>query len=277
MIRNVLAGAGVLVTFFAAGIGSASAQPPRLPPAQGFMFHDQRQVDRFVVQRWVSEALPQVSASGQCECITVVYEGNRKILSLGPDVGSIDVASSGNDITGDGRAELVVRTHSGGAHCCESTSIYSIESAPREILSVSTGSCPGELVDLDKDGVPEFTTCDDTIANAICAFAFSPMPRVVFAYDKTKRSYVVATPRYLIAAEEAKAAVAEARRAMQENPQDEDIRRCSALAPALSLIYGGRVDEGLALFRLLYRRPDAPQVERKTMELVRKSPLWIPQ
>jgi hypothetical protein len=45
----------------------------------------------------------------------------------------------------------------------------------------------------------------------------------------------------------------------------------------LSLIYGGRVDEGLALFRLVYRRPDAPQLEQKAMELVRKSPLWIGQ
>jgi len=277
MTRNGLARAGVLITCFVAGIGSASAQPPKLSPRKGFVFHDQRQVDRFVVQRWVSETSPEVSASGICECITVVYEGDRKILTLGPDEGSIDVASSGKDITGDGRAELVVRTNSGGAHCCESTSIYSIEGAPREILSVATGSCPGELVDLDKDGVPEFKTCDDTFANAMCSFAYSPMPNVVFAYDKAKRRYAVATPRYLIAAEEAKAAVAEARKAMQENPQDVDIRRCGALAPALSLIYGGRVDEGLALFRLLYKRPDAPQVERKTMELVRKSPLWIPK
>jgi hypothetical protein len=277
MMRNGLARAGVLITCFAAGIGSASAQPPKLSPAKGFVFHDQRQVDRFVVQRWVSETSPEVSASGICECITVVYEGNRKILSLGPDEGSIDVTSSGKDITGDGRAELVVTTNSGGAHCCESTSIYSIEGAPRKILSVATGSCPGELVDLDKDGVPEFKTCDDTFANAMCSFAYSPMPNVVLAYDKAKRNYAVATPRYLIAAEEAKAAVAEARKAIQENPQDVDIRRCGALAPALSLIYGGRVDEGLALFRLLYKRPDASQVERKTMELVRKSPLWIPQ
>ncbi len=112
-MRNGLVSVGVLVTFFAAGIGSASAQTPRLPPAKGFIFHDQRQVDRFVVQRWVSEVLPEVSASGFCECMTVVYEGNRKILTLGSDEGTIAVASSGRDVTGDGRAELIVKEELG--------------------------------------------------------------------------------------------------------------------------------------------------------------------
>jgi hypothetical protein len=265
------------VAFCAAAASAAAGQAPQRPPAKGFILHDERQVDRFVVQRWVSEALPEVSVSGFCVCMTVVYEGNRKILSLDTDEGTVDVASSGKDITGDGRAELVVTKNSGGAHCCESTSIYSVEGAPREILSVSTGSCRGELVDLDKDGVPEFKTCDDTFANALCAFAFSPMPTVVFAYDKAKGVYGVATPRYLNAAEEAKAGVAEARKAMDESPRDAGVRRCAALAPALPLIYGGRVPEGVALFRLLYRRPDAPQIEQKIMELVRKSPLWIAQ
>ena len=69
--------------------------------------------------------------------------------------------------------------------------------------------------------------------------------------------------------------MAQARKAMEENPGDAEILRCSALAPALSLIYGGRVNEGLALFRLLYQRPDTRQLEQKSMELVRKSPLWI--
>ena len=265
----------LLVAFSCSSIAAGNAQTPATPPAKGFILHDERQVDRFVVQRWVSEGSPDVSPSGVCECMTVVYEGKRQILSLGLDDGMTSVESSGKDITGDGRVELVVTNNSGGAHCCESTTIYSVDGAPRTILSVSTGNCPGELVDLDNDGVPEFKTCDDTFANTICSFAFSPMPTVVFAYDKTKGAYAVATPRYLNAAEEAKESLAEARKAMQENPGDADIRRCAALAPALSLIYGGRVDEGLALFRLVYRRPDAPQLERKTMELVRKSPLWI--
>lgn len=268
----------LVITLSALGMASAAAQTPNVPPGKGLVLQEQRQVDRFVVQQWVSEASPDVSASGSCECVTVVYEGNRQILNLGLGYGITRVDSSGTDITGDGRSELVVTKHSGGAHCCESTTIYSVVGAARDILSVSTGNCPGELVDLDNDGVPEFQTCDDTFANAFCSFAYSPMPAVVFAYEKAKAGYAVATPRYLNpSAQQLAASVATARRTMEENPGNADIYRCSALAPALSLIYGGRLDEGLALLRVLYRRPDALQLEQKTMELVRKSPLWIGQ
>jgi hypothetical protein len=253
---------------------AATAQAPTVPPARGFILHEQRQVDRFVVQQWASEATPEVSAAGFCECITVVYEGSRRILTLGPDAGITHVESSGKDITGDGRAELVVTTNSGGAHCCESTTIFSVDTAPRVILSLATGNCPGELVDLDNDGVPEFRTCDDRFANALCSFADSPMPTVVLAYDKTTGTYVIATRRYLHAAQVTEASVARALKAIEENRGDVDMLRCSALAPALTLVYAGRVNEGLALFRRLYTRSDAAQVEHRVMELVRTSPLW---
>lgn len=267
-----------LVTFSAAAAASAAAQTPNVPPAKGFILHEERQVDRFVVQQWVSEVSPDVSASGFCECKTVVYEGTRRIVTLGAEAGITTVESSSWDIDGDGRVELVVTTHSGGAHCCQSTTIYSVAGVAKKILSVSTGNCPGELVDVDDDGVPEFRTCDDTFANAFCSFASSPMPTVVFAYDKASGAYAVATPRYLSPSQEQiAAAVSLAREAMGENPRDTEIHRCSALAPALSLIYGGRLNEGLALFRRLYNRPDAPHFEQMTMELVRKSALWIGQ
>src|SRR5690348_5648466 len=117
----------VLVAFSGLGVVAAAAQTPKVPPATGFILHEERHVDRFVVQQWVSEASPDVSASGLCECMTVVYEGDRQVLNLGHDEGITSVRSSGTDITGDGQAELVVTKHSGGAHCCESTTIYSVE------------------------------------------------------------------------------------------------------------------------------------------------------
>jgi hypothetical protein len=265
----------LLVTFCGGSTAPAGTQTLQVPPGKGFILHEERQVDRFLVQQWVSEASSDVSASGLCECATVVYEDNRQILSLGLDSGITRVESSGVDITGDGRAELVVTKHSGGAHCCESTTIYSVDATAREILSVSTGNCPGELVDLDNDGVPEFQTCDDTFANAFCSFAYSPMPTVVFAYDKANGAYAVATPRYANWSRQVDASLAEARKALEENPGDPDIYRCSMLAPALSMIYGGRLNDGLALFRRVYSRPDGAQVEQKTVELVRKSAFWV--
>jgi hypothetical protein len=132
----------LLITVSITAVAGATAQTPKVAPEKGFALHAERHVERFVVQQWVSEASPDVSPAGFCECITVVYEGNRQILRLGGDDGAIAVASSGSDITGDGRAELVVTKNSGGAHCCQSTTIYSVESGAKEILSVSTGNCP---------------------------------------------------------------------------------------------------------------------------------------
>jgi hypothetical protein len=138
-----------VVTFSVAAIASAAAQTPSVPPGKNLVLHEQRQVDRFAVQKWASEASPDLSAAGSCECVTMVYEGHRQILNLGLDYGITRVESSGTDITGDGRAELVVTRHSGGAHCCESTTIYSVDGGASEILAVSTGNCPEELVDRD--------------------------------------------------------------------------------------------------------------------------------
>jgi hypothetical protein len=272
----VAAARTLLVLIFVGVAVPASAQTPKTPPDKGFILHEEQSVDRFVVQRWVSEASPEVSPAGFCECMTTVYEGDRLILNLGLDAGITRVQSSGADITGDGLRELVVTTNSGGAHCCEATQIYSVEAKPRSILSVATGSCSGELIDLDKDKVPEFRTCDDTFGYAFCSFAFSPMPTVVFAYDRRTEMFVPATPRYARSLPNPNGPdLADARKTMAENSGEAEIVRCAALRPALSLIYLGRVDQGLRLFRQLYRGADAATIEQKAMGLVKESPLWV--
>jgi hypothetical protein len=119
----------------AGGIGlwfasAASAQTSKVPPAAGFVLHDEKAVDRFIVQRWVSLANPEVSPAGFCECMTIVYEGTRRLFTPSVDPGITSV-STVDDVTGDQRAELVFSTHSGGAHCCYTTSLYSIEGESR--------------------------------------------------------------------------------------------------------------------------------------------------
>jgi len=256
---------------------TASAQTPQAPPQPGFILHEQTDAGRFTVQRWVNEMSPEVSPAGFCECITVVYEGTRLLLNTGLDAGITHVQSSTSDITGDGRPELVVVQNSGGAHCCESTAIYSVESTLRQLLSISTGNCPGRLEDIDGDGVPEFETCDEGFAYAFCSFAYSPVPTVVFAYDKSKGAFALATPRYARYFRTQDAAeLADARKLMAETRDtDPETYRCAALDPALTMIYNGRLNDGLALFRRLYARPDRATLERKVMEIVRKSSLWI--
>ena len=258
----------------------AAAQVPRVAPSPGFVLVTERAVAGVTVQQWVRGSSPEVSPAGMCECMTVVYQGTTPVLTLGqPDlVSAITINEvSGRDINGDGVADLVVDEWSGGAHCCYETTIYSLEQRPRPLLSLQAGNCgPGELLDLDGDGRLEVVTCDDRWAATYCPFAFSPMPRVVFAYDVVTREYVPDTPRFARrSGDQLAAAVSEAERAVR----DIDIRepgreKCAVLGPALTSMYEGRVDDGVAIIRRVYTRADRDELEREVVAQVMSSPLW---
>lgn len=256
------------------GATAAYGQTPRVPPQAGFDLHDERPVDRFVVQRWVNRDMPEVSPAGFCDCIVVVYEGAEVVLEMATGGGILEVERL-QDVTGDERAELVVRTYSGGAHCCEATTIYAIEERrPRSLLEISTDNCQSELIDLNQDGIAELRTCDDTFAYAFCAFAFSPLPPVVYTYDRERGQFRLATPAF--ASQIPLQPMAETRAALAEHRGDAALTRCVALRPALDLMYTGRIDEGRRLFRSLYRARDAAAVERKALEMMRSSRHWSP-
>jgi hypothetical protein len=238
-------------------------------------------VGGLTVERWVPVSSPEVSPAGMCECITLVYLGDRKVLTLGePNLmtaTSIE-AASGRDITGDSLREVVVSTWSGGAHCCYSTSIYSISGQVRPVLTIETGHCgPGELMDLDGNGTLELITCDDRWAYAHCSFAESPFPRVVFAYDGARGNYHPATPRYAaLFRDDIARETAEARKKLaSEGGKDPGVDKCTVLQPALSLMYVGLMDEGQRLVRELYRGTDIDAFENETVEKVRSSTLWV--
>lgn len=246
-------------------------ETPQSPPAEGYTLHDELRVDRFTIQRWVNRDSPDVSPAGFCDCITVIYEGSQLVLDLGASAGIIGVEALA-DLTGDARAEIAVRSYSGGAHCCESTSVYSVENAsPRMLLSVDTGNCPGEFVDLDGDGAAEFRTCDDRFAYEFCAFAFSPMPAVVFAYDRASGEFRLQTAAYADAIR--RTSIQDARDAMREHRGDPAVERCTALGPALELVYLGQPEEGWALFRQLYTAQDAADVEQRARAMLAGSGL----
>lgn len=250
-------------------------EPPREAPEPGYVLHDERTVDRFLVRRWIRQDSPEISPAGYCECITLVYEGDRLVLDLGTDAGITQVASADTDVDDDGLSELVVTRFSGGAHCCTATTIYSVGTTLRELLSLNTGHCPGRLVDLNGDGVAEFETCDDTFAYEFCAFASSPMPAVVLAYDAAAGVFAVATPRYAeFYADPRAQALADAQETLAGNADAPDIARCAALGPALSLVYAGRTSDGIALFEQLYNSSDGPDVVQKAVALARGSALW---
>jgi hypothetical protein len=215
-----------------------------------------------------------------CECITVVHMGDRTVLTLGaPDEMTARTveATSGRDINGDRLPDLVVSTWSGGAHCCYSTTIHSVGREVKPLLTLDTGNCGTELMDLDGNGTLELLTCDDRWAYAHCSFAESPLPSVVFAYDATRGEYRPATPRYAARfRDDIARQTAEARTKLAaDGGKDPGVDKCTVLQPALSLMYFGLMDEGRQLVRELYRGSDIDAFEKETLEKVRSSALWV--
>jgi hypothetical protein len=262
----------------------ARGQTPREIPYAGYSLHDERAVGPFTVQRWVSSESPEVSPAGMCECITVVYQGERLVVSLGAprEMTARQISDlTGQDINRDGEPELIVSEWSGGAHCCYTTTIYSAGTeAARQIFSRNTGNCgPGGFEDLDGDGALEFVTCDDGWAYTYCSFADSPFPRVVYAYDIARGEYAPATPRFTSRfRDELAAALDEAQAWMAEsNGKDGSLDKCRLLKPVLGLMFAGRIDDGLVLIRGLYRGADREVFEKETVDKVRQSPQWVPR
>ena len=234
-----------------------------------------------MVQCWVSATSPDVSPAGECDCLVVVYGGTRKVLTLGApgDPAAITIGSpTGRDLRGDCATDLVVSRWSGGAHGCYSTTAFSVGREVRTLQSIDTGDCgPGEFADLDGDGVPEFSTCDEAWKDTYCAFALTPFPTVVFGYESARRQYRLATPRF---AGHFRAQIdtdlAETRTYLADSGgRDAGNDKCAVLRPVLDLMYTGRLSDGVALIRRLYRGRDTEAFVKETIARTRASALWV--
>jgi|GEM_PF-1394956 len=74
-------------------------------------------------------------------------------------------AVSCDDVTGDGAPDLLARTFSGGAHCCETVRVWSLGDKPRLVLDYAAGNAGGASArDLDGDGRAELLLGDDGLA-----------------------------------------------------------------------------------------------------------------
>jgi hypothetical protein len=263
-----------------AGKPASPHSAPHSAPRPGYVLAGADSIGGLTVERWASATSPAVSPAGMCDCLVVVYQGPRRRLTLGtPDeMAAITVVPpSGQDLNRDGAPELVVHRWSGGAHCCFRTSVYSMGRVVRTLLSLDSGNCgPGTFADVDSDGVLEFETCDDHWSYKYCDFAHSPFPAVVFAYVAARRSYRPATPRFaaaVLAGIERKTSEAEA--AVAGAPSDAGAQKCAVLKPALDLMYAGRMQEGEALIRTLYRGADLDSFVAEVASSVRARPLWV--
>lgn len=121
----------------------------------------------------VSQDPPGRLACGDYEAIATGAVGSRptrlllqrkgRAMSTVTDYQIAGVAC--DDLTGDGKPELLARTFSGGAHCCETVRAWSLEDKPRLILDYAAGNAGGASArDLDGDGRAELLLGDDGLA-----------------------------------------------------------------------------------------------------------------
>jgi hypothetical protein len=112
-------------------------------------------------------------ACGAYEAVTTGAVGLRPTRLLLQREGRVmtivtDYAIAGvscDDLTGDGQPELLARTLTGGAHCCETVRAWSLRDKPRLILDYAAGNAGGASVrDLNGDGRAELLLGDDGLA-----------------------------------------------------------------------------------------------------------------
>ena len=98
----------------------------------------------------------------------------------------VDRIAVGRDITGDGKANLVVEHWTGGAYCCYYFYVFQIDEQFKHIATLDGHrlSVPMNFVDLDEDGALEFVTRDWTFECWRTSCAGSPAPEVVLRYEE---------------------------------------------------------------------------------------------
>jgi hypothetical protein len=87
------------------------------------------------------------------------------------------------DLDNDGTSEVVVRTFTGGAHCCLAYTTYSWQGGqfvPTYFGYLDGGG--GEFKDLNGDGRMEFVTLDNAFFYSFSSYAGSYPPTVVLSY-----------------------------------------------------------------------------------------------
>lgn len=156
------------------------------------------------------------------------------VLPLGLDV----------DVTGDGRADFVIQSFSGGAHCCFYTSIFERQPRLYLVAEFDGAHAPVELLQLDDDPAWEVRLYDWTFAYWKASFAESPAPEVVLDWqDGFYAGSATLMRKPPPATRELEQAAAAARAAILER------KRPSALlwGPMLDYIYAGQAASAFEL------------------------------
>jgi subtilisin-like proprotein convertase family protein len=131
----------------------------------------------------LDQPLPRIGC-GPCLYWRPVLEGNAVLV---------------RDLDRDGEPEILLDAFTGGAHCCTYSLIFRYSPARRTYthLVVPWGNAGYRLVDLNRDGVPEFSSSDDRFAYAFTSFVASFEPIRILRYRG--RRMIDVTPSFPVA------------------------------------------------------------------------------
>jgi hypothetical protein len=182
--------------------------------------------------------------------------------------------------------QLVLMEYTGGMHCCWTYKIYDLSPKFRKIFDgdeYSIESIGYELhpIDIDGDGVYEFTQSVMAFDYFRVSHASSVFPTVVFAYSKELGEYIPKNgrfskyllrnmSRYLKDAAEKNLFYDE--KTTKRFPQDEYVQ--AILRVVLEYIYAGQKQKGFEYFEKNYKMSDKDEFRKELKETLQKDPIY---
>jgi hypothetical protein len=164
-----------LALLLAAALGSASAAtgagPKRLFARAGSVYATVSYVERKPGLEYTSLRVKVDRAGRTVLDAPIAKAGCRQCAGFKP------VALRVRDLDG-GEPEVLFDMYTGGAHCCSALLVLRFETASGRYRSslLDFGNYGYRLVDLNHDGVPEFSHFDDRFVYTFTAYVFSAAP-----------------------------------------------------------------------------------------------------
>ncbi len=222
----------------------------------------------------VREQTLEVRSRALTDRISSVYWFLGDTLAGGGTIGR------GEDITGNGRPNVVVREFSGGAHCCTTYHVYEV--SPQGVLTQIAridAQDGGGFEDRDGDGFPEFILPDWTWAYELTCYACLRYPQVVLKFDGA--TFKPDTDLMLEPEPEADYVENWMKQAADDQAKNGNDPTSSAMrdqvwGEMLHLIYAGHATAAVALFDAAWNDVWGSKVENlaKFKSIMRKSQFW---
>ncbi len=180
------------------------------------------------------------------------------------------------DITGDGRADLVISEYTGGAHCCLLLHIFKLEPKFRYIQSINAKHSNVYFQNLDADPALELVMQDWTFAYWNTAFAESPAPEVILKYNGG--NYAV-SPELMWTPPPGTKELDEIAAGIESSPDWHDTPKkvpVTLWAEMLDLIYTGNMSQAWILFEISWPKEVSGKQEflNAFKAQLESSPFW---